>query len=148
MTQVIGFAGTFYTLWTVSSERVDVALGAWYNKTTYTYHRNLSKDKDEAIAKSGTNKIDETLRGKRKSFHKKTNLVLEPEVMTERERLFMIVYRNDIENTIDVKKRSLARMLELGYVKVIEGIYVFQGELRFNDKFYHDELGVHMEGII
>ena len=66
--KTIGFTGTFYTLWDVKVERVNVALGAWYDKVTCTYYQNLSKNLDEAIAKAGTDNVDEGLRGKRKSF--------------------------------------------------------------------------------
>jgi hypothetical protein len=113
----IGFAGTFYTLWDVTSERVDVALGAWYNKVTCTYHKNLSKDLDEAIVKAGTSNFDETLRGKRRSFEYKKPLVLEPKVMTECEQLFRIIFVNDTPNKVKgVRQAAFNRALELGFI--------------------------------
>ena len=53
--KTIGFAGTFYTLWDVKVERVNVALGAWYDKVTCTYYQNLSKNLDEYFGSKNEN---------------------------------------------------------------------------------------------
>ncbi len=115
--KTIVFAGTFYTLWDVECERINIALGASYNKVTCTYYKNLSKDLNEAIIKAGTNNVDETLKGKRKSFQYKTPIKLEPRLMTEVESLFRIILVNQPENLIEgVRESAFERSLELGYL--------------------------------
>ena len=146
--KTIGFAGTFYTLWDVKVERVDVALGAWYDKVTCTYHQNLSKNLEDAIAKAGTDNVDESLRGKRKSFEFNKPLVIEPSVMTDRERLFRIILVNQKENTLDSRKEALQRMLDLGYIIIKNGVYEIQGEVRFTDVWNHSQLGIDIKGTI
>jgi len=169
--KTIGFAGTFYTLWDVKVERVDVALGAWYDKVTCTYYQNLSKNLDEAIAKAGTDNVDETLRGKRRSFEYNKPVVIEPRVMTDRERLFRIILVNQKENTLDARKEALERMLDLGYVvnknieiqvvdnekttddkvvfkSVTKNVYEIQGDVRYTDIWEHSQLGINIQGTI
>jgi hypothetical protein len=146
--KTIGFAGTFYTLWDVEAERVNVALGAWYDKVTCTYYQNLSKNLEDAIAKAGTDNVDESLRGKRKSFEFNKPLVIEPSVMTDRERLFRIILVNQKENTLDARKEALQRMLDLGYIIVKNGVYEIQGEVRFADIWNHSQLGIDIKGTI
>lgn len=146
--KTIGFAGTFYTLWDVKVERVNVALGAWYDKVTCTYYRNLSKNLDEAIEKAGTENVDETLSGKRKSFEFNKPLVIQPSIMTDRERLFKIILVNEKENTLDARKEALKRMIDLGYIIFNNGVYEIQGEVRFNDVWNHSQLGIDIKGTI
>lgn len=146
--KTIGFAGTFYTLWDVKVERVNVALGAWYDKVTCTYYRNLSKNLDEAIAKAGTDNVDEGLRGKRKSFEYKTPTVLEPIVMTDREILFRIILVNQKENTLASRKEALKRMIDLGYIVKNGDVYEIQGDVRFTDVWHHSQLGIDIKGTI
>jgi len=120
--KTIGFAGTFYTLWDVQVERVNVALGAWYDKVTCTYYKNLSKSLNEAIEKAGTSNVDESLRGKRKSFEYKKPLVVEPKIMADCERLFWVLFRNDKAHLAEgVRQAAFDRALELGYLSIIEG---------------------------
>lgn len=77
----IGFAGTYFTLWTVRTNTVwktNPATGKHFaagTQTAYTYHQNLSKDEAKAIAKAkakGCTNLtpDENLRGKRGTFVK------------------------------------------------------------------------------
>jgi hypothetical protein len=165
--KTIGFAGTFYTLWDVTVERVDVALGAWYDKVTCTYYQNLSKSLDEAIAKAGTDNVDESLRGKRKSFEYKTPLVVEPKVMTDCEKLFWVLMRNDKAHLVDgVRQEAFNRCIELGYISEVEGnfetlfqinsdklkthtiAYKFNHSLRYDDIWYSEDLDKFFIGII
>ena len=146
--KTIGFAGTFYTLWDVRVERVNVALGAWYDKVTCTYYQNLSKNLDEAIAKAGTDNVDEGLRGKRKSFEYNTPKVLNPNVMTDREILFRIILVNEKENTLEARKEALQRMLDLGYVIKNGNVYEIQGDVRYTDIWHHSQLGIDIKGTI
>jgi len=146
--KTIGFAGTFYTLWDVKVERVNVALGAWYDKVTCTYYQNLSKNLDEAIAKAGTDNVDEGLRGKRKSFEYNTPKVLNPNVMTDREILFRIILVNEKENTLEARKEALQRMLDLGYVIKNGNVYEIQGDVRYTDIWHHSQLGIDIKGTI
>lgn len=164
--KTIGFAGTFYTLWDVKVERVDVALGAWYNKVTCTYHRNLSKNLEDAINKAGTDNLDETLRGKRKSFEYNTPTILEPGVMTDCERLFWVLFRNDRANLVEgIREQAFNRCLELGYISEVTGnfekwvefeekpktdkiAYKFNHHVRSDDTWYSETLKKFFIGII
>lgn len=146
--KTIGFAGTFYTLWDVKVERVNVALGAWYDKVTCTYCQNLSKNLDEAIAKAGTDNVDEGLRGKRKSFEYNTTKVLNPNVMTDRDILFRIILVNEKENTLEARKEALQRMLDLGYVIKNGNVYEIQGDVRYTDIWHHSQLDIDIKGTI
>lgn len=146
--KTIGFAGTFYTLWDVKVERVNVALGAWYDKVTCTYYQNLSKSLDEAIAKAGTSNVDESLRGKRKSFEFNKPIVIEPNIMTDRERLFRIILVNQKENTFEARKEALQRMINLGYIVENDGVYEIQGDVRFTDVWHHSQLEIDIKGTI
>ena len=66
--KVIGFANKFYTLWEVTTETRPLGNGHSYLITHFTYIKNISFDKNVAIAKYPDAKIDEDLRGKTKSF--------------------------------------------------------------------------------
>lgn len=59
--KVIGFANKYYTLWEVDIDD---------NIIVYTYIRNLSFDLEDAKRKAGTDKFEETLRGRSKTFTK------------------------------------------------------------------------------
>lgn len=169
--KTIGFAGTFYTLWDVEVERVNVSIGAWYDKVTCTYYKNLSKNLDEAIVKAGTDNVDESLRGKRKTFSFNKPLVIEPKIMTDREILFKIILVNEKENTLEARKDALSRMIDLGYivkkdveVKIVDEektndyqtifktikkeVYEIQGEVSLADVWVHNQLGINIKGII
>lgn len=164
--KTIGFAGTFYTLWDVKVERVNVALGAWYDKVTCTYYQNLSKNLDEAIAKAGTDNVDEGLRGKRKSFAYDKPLVVEPKVMTDCERLFWVLFRNDNAHLVEgVREQAFNRCLELGYITEVNGnfekwlefeekprtdkvAYKFNHPVRSDDTWYSNTLNKFFIGII
>lgn len=166
--KTIGFAGTFYTLWDVEVERVNVALGAWYDKVTCTYHKNLSKNLDEAIAKAGTDNVDESLRGKRKSFGYNKPLVVEPKVMTDCERLFWVLFKNDNAHLVEgVREQAFNRCLELGYITEVSGnfekylefeeeprkvkgkvAYKFNHRVRYGDTWYSKTLNKFFIGII
>lgn len=164
--KTIGFAGTFYTLWDVKVERVNVALGAWYDKVTCTYYQNLSKNLEDAIIKAGTDNVDETLRGKRKSFEFNKPLVIEPKIMTDCEKLFWVIFRNDNAHLVDgVRQGAFNRCNELGYISEVHGnfekwiefeekpitdvvAYKFNHSLRSDDIWYSDTLNKFFIGII
>jgi hypothetical protein len=70
----IGFAGTFYTMWTVETETT--AFGVW---NRFTYHKNLSIDLDTAVAKFNAaggvgNDFCDELRGKSRSYQTFTKI--------------------------------------------------------------------------
>jgi hypothetical protein len=124
--KTIGFGGVFYTLWDIKSERVDVALGVWYYEVKCTYYKNLSKNLQDAIDKAGTDNVDESLRGKKRSFVYRKPVVLEPKIMTDNERLFRILLVNDKENLVDgVREEAFKRALELGFITKVSGEFSF-----------------------
>ena len=163
---IIGFGGTFYTLWTVTTERVYIDKARWYDKVIHTYHKNLSKDLNEAIAKAGTDKYSENLKGKKRSFEVKQPIQVEPELMTECKELFRIIFVNDKENLVDgVRERAFKQALELGYISEVDCDFtkynedtdtkmVFKKAYQWNDKlrdkgeWYSKTLGVAFKGII
>ena len=77
MGQIIGFGGTYYTLWSYRREnqyRTDAygrnhCVGV---KVYYDYHFNISKDRDEALAKYPGLEVDESLRGTRTIVRKQS----------------------------------------------------------------------------
>lgn len=148
----IGFGGTFYTLWDVKSERVEVALGASYKKITCTYLRNLSKNLGEAIEKAGTDNVDEALKGKRSSFEYKTITTLVPELITERHRLWGIICINAQENKVEgVRLQAFEQAKKLGYLTEVaddEGAnFQWNGELRDNDGVW-ESIGIRFRGVV
>lgn len=73
MSLVIGFATEFYTLWDVFIEpvfRTDAYGKHWHvsDKTNFNYIQNVSKDFDKAVDKYPNVPIDDSLRGKTRSF--------------------------------------------------------------------------------
>lgn len=73
MAHIIGFAGTFYTLWDFSNETVyctDSYGKHWpvREKTNYNYIKNISMDLDSAMAAYPGVTVDEGLKGKHTSF--------------------------------------------------------------------------------
>jgi hypothetical protein len=152
--RTIGFAGTFYTLWDVKSERIDVALGAWYEKITCTYYQNLSKNMGEAIVKAGTDNVDESLKGKRKSFEYNKPLILEPKLITEAERLWRIICVNDIPNLVSgIREEAFEQAKKLGYLTECidekEGIYYqWNGKLKYDEFWYSSTLPILFKGSI
>lgn len=176
--KTIGFAGTFYTLWDIEIERVNIALGAWYDKVICTYYKNLSKDLNEAIEKAGTSNVDENLRGKRRSFEYKKPVVIEPKVMTECEQLYWVILRNDVAHLVEgVRQAAFDRAMELGFISPVEGeykheywetlgyddrgcaiqekvvitadvAYKWNHELRWNDQWYHSGINKFFIGSI
>jgi hypothetical protein len=151
--RTIGFAGTFYTLWDVESERIDIALGASYNKITCTYYKNLSKDLNDAISKAGTDNVDETLKGKRRSFEYKTPIKLEPKLITEAERLWRIICVNDRENMVEgLRLQAFNQALELGHLTECKDengtYYQWNGKLRYNEFWTSSTLDIKFKGTI
>lgn len=77
MGQIIGFGGTYYTLWSYRREnqyRTD-AYGRHHCvgvMVYYDYHFNISKSRDEALAKYPGLEVDESLRGMRTIVRKKS----------------------------------------------------------------------------
>lgn len=164
--RTIGFGGTYYTEWDIESEKIHVALGAWYYEVKCTYIKNLSKNLSEAIAKSGITNVDEDLKGKKRSFSYDKPLVLEPRLITERERLFVILLRNDAAHLAEgVRKSAFERALELKYIVrkehgeeeyiygkgeiFVKDVYEWQGDLRdIKAVWYSKEVGVYFKGIV
>lgn len=152
--KTIGFAGTFYTLWDVESERIDISIGASYNKFTCTYYKNLSKDLNDAILKAGTNNIDETLKGKRKSFEYKTPIKLEPKLITEGERLWRIICVNDRENLEEgVRDLAFEQALKLGHITEMKNenneiYFQWNGELRYDDFWTCSTINKNFKGAL
>jgi hypothetical protein len=162
--KTIGFGGTFYTLWDVKIERVNVSVGAWYDRVICTYHKNLSKNLEEAIIKAGTDNFDENLKGKKRSFQYDKPLVLEPKLITERGKLAYILLSNDKSHLVEgVRKQAFERALELGYLSELKGqyehineekvykseiSYKWNGEVRCNDTYFLSTLGVFITGIV
>lgn len=61
--RTIGFSSKYYTLWEVSEETFTTSDGRKATKVTATYIKNISKDKDTAIAKHPDAVVDLTLHG-------------------------------------------------------------------------------------
>jgi hypothetical protein len=86
MTQAIGFAGIFYTLWTIDSrERYTTDVNGKHWLTGYdvihTYHKNISKDLDKAVSLYPNLSVCEDLRGKTTSWTSKSKEDLCPNIM-------------------------------------------------------------------
>ena len=64
----IGFANKFYTLWQISEETKPLGNGRSYVITHYTYVKNISFDKETALAKYPGATINENLRGMTRSW--------------------------------------------------------------------------------
>ena len=65
----IGFANKFYTLWQISEETRPLGNGHSYIVTHYNYIKNISFDKETALAKYPNATLDENLRGKTQSWN-------------------------------------------------------------------------------
>lgn len=63
MTKVIGKANKFYTLWDITEDVRQMSNGRSYTVTHYFFIKNLSFDKEAAMAKVPGAEVDETLRG-------------------------------------------------------------------------------------
>ena len=66
--KVIGFANKFYTLWDVTEDTRPLGNGRSYVITHFCFIKNISFDKETAIAKYPEAPIDENLRGKTASW--------------------------------------------------------------------------------
>lgn len=152
--KTIGFGGTFYTLWDIQSDLINLGIGASYNRITATYYKNLSKDLEEAKIKAGTDNFDECLQGKKRSFSYNTPIVLEPKLITECGRLWRIICVNDKENMADgVRFQAFEQAKELGYLtecKDEEGVYYqWNGKLRFNEGVWKcSTIDVRFKGVV
>ena len=67
-TTAIGFANKFYTLWNVSESVKDNGYGHKLVTTNFSFVKNISFDKDTALAKYPEAQFDENLRGRTKSW--------------------------------------------------------------------------------
>ena len=65
----IGFANKFYTLWDITEETRYLGEGHHEDITHYSYIKNISYDKETALAKYPEAEIDEDLRGKTHSWN-------------------------------------------------------------------------------
>ncbi len=68
MTTAIGFANKFYTLWQISKETRPLGNGHSYVIVHYNYIKNISFDKEKAMALYPDAIYDENLRGKTSSW--------------------------------------------------------------------------------
>ncbi len=139
--KTIGFGGTFYTLWDIKSDLINLGEGASYNSITATYYKNLSKDFNEAKIKAGTDNFNECLQGKKRSFYYNTPIILEPKLITECGRLWRIICVNDKENMTDgIRLQAFEQAKKLGYLTEFtdeNGVYFqWNGKLRFNDEVW------------
>lgn len=66
----IGFANKFYTLWVMTQTNQYLGNGKTYIRTDYEFKKNISMTKEYAIKKYPGIEVDETLKGKTKSFSK------------------------------------------------------------------------------
>lgn len=64
----IGFANKFYTLWQISEETKPLGNGRSYVITHYTYVKNISFDKETALAKYPGATLNENLHGMTRSW--------------------------------------------------------------------------------
>ena len=64
----IGFANKFYTLWSITEETKPLGNGHSYIVTHYNYIKNISFDKETAMAKYPDAVFDENLRGMTRSW--------------------------------------------------------------------------------
>jgi len=152
--KTIRFGGTFYTLWDIESDLINLGIGASYNRITATYYKNLSKNLSEAKIKAGTDNFDECLQGKRRSFSYNTPTILEPKLITECSRLWRIICVNDKENLVDgVRMAAFEQAKELGYLTECtdeNGVYYqWNGELRYNDDVWEClTIKIRFKGIV
>lgn len=148
----IGFGGTFYTLWSVKTDLISLGAGISYNKITCTYFKNLSKDLNEAIIKAKTDNFDENLKGKKSSFEYKTQVVIEPKLITEAETLYRIIFVNDKENLVEgIREEVFERCIKLGHLTECsdeEGVFFqWNGKLRTNCEWESKTLHLRFKGI-
>lgn len=68
-TLAIGFANKFYTLWNITEETKPLGNGRSYMITHHTFIKNISFDKEIALAKYPEAIFDENLRGKTASWN-------------------------------------------------------------------------------
>ena len=66
--KAIGFAKKFYTLWEISENTVDLGHGHHRIYTVYTFAKNISFDKNTALAKYPEAEFNDELCGKTKSW--------------------------------------------------------------------------------
>lgn len=93
----IGFANKFYTLWTIEEETRPLGNGCNYVVTHYNYIKNISFDRETALAKYPEATFDETLRGMTRSWSSKPK-----EVWTDDTVFRFGKYKYDsIENSSD-----------------------------------------------
>jgi len=86
MSQAIGFANKFYTLWSIEKDEVyftDANGKHWLtgHNTRFTYHKNISFDLDKAKALYPTLEVQEDLRGKTNSWTAPNKEDLCPQIM-------------------------------------------------------------------
>lgn len=63
--KVIGKANKFYTLWEITNESRPLGNGRTYNVTIYSFIKNLSFNKEDAMAKVPGAEVDESIHGHR-----------------------------------------------------------------------------------
>lgn len=75
--QVIGFSNKYYTLWTITEEKVHYKNGVYRLVKNYTYVKNISFDKDKAFNAYPNASYDEELYGRRGSWRKTIKVIWE-----------------------------------------------------------------------
>jgi hypothetical protein len=153
--KTIGFGGTFYTLWDVESDLINIAPGASYNKVTATYYKNLSKNLEEAKLKAGTDNFDECLQGKKRSFSYNTPIVIEPKLITECGRLWRIICVNNKEYMVPgVREEAFEQAKKLGHLTECidpeKGVYwQWNGPLRYDEDIWNcSTMDVWFKGVV
>jgi uncharacterized protein (DUF3820 family) len=101
MTQAIGFANKFYTLWSIDKEPVyttDSNGKHWLtgHNIRYTYHKNISFDLDKAKSLYPTLEVQEDLKGKTSSWSTPNKEDLCPNIMK-----FGKYYGKDINDLVE-----------------------------------------------
>lgn len=142
----IGFQTEFYTLWEVS-EVYQVSTGnySYYERQDFTYLKNLSKDKTEAVEKACKEnnlkniEIDFTLRGENRSVRGQEVFTYENYQFTfgnfkgQDIRICSDIWQlnramND-EKTPETKTIAKNRLIELGFLIEFRGEFLSQNEI-------------------
>jgi len=134
MAKAIGFATQFYTLWDITSDtqygtNVHGQITSTWDKITYTYLGNLSKDLTTAQEKAASRgctdlEPDHELYGRNRSFEKTTpkQHVKEGLESSERSELLMICCSNDKENTAEARRMAIDILIKKGHCVRVNNI--------------------------
>jgi hypothetical protein len=151
MAKAIGFTTQYYTLWDITSDTQYATnsqgqVTSKWNKITYTYLGNLSKDltkaQEKATSKGCTNlEPDHELYGRNRSFEKTTpkQHIKEGLESSERSELIMICCSNDKENTEEVRRMAIDILIDKGYCSMVNGILTVSEHVEAMKKYFSDK---------